>query len=296
MDYATLEPLQHGTPEKNIDFYNHMPMPSLYVPSICEGFIAHWHPEHEFIYVYQGPVNFIINNKPYCVQTNEAIYINKNTIHASVEPTVPNYQYVCVTFGEPFIFSSTLDVLYQEYFLPLYVKHRPFPTHIKNDGIWQQKVLPLLKQLCDSGLKKPDGCELEWRILLLQIFHVAYTYRAVIPQDSSLEAETNITATQSAISAIQNHYADTISVSQLAQSIGFTTEYFCRTFKSVTGKTPVEYINSYRLQKAEHMLTHTTDRITDIAASCGFNDINYFSRYFKKIHNISPSQYRKVVS
>ena len=289
MKLATLEQIQHGSPEKNIAFYNHI-VPA-YDHSIYENFVAHWHTEYEFIYVFQGPVSFILNDKIYCLESGHALFINKNVIHASIPPSIDRAHYVCVTFGEHFIFSSTLDALYKEYFFPLLLEHKQIPPCIKGTCDWQKNILAILRKLCRSGLECSRGCELEWRILLLQIFHIAYVNNIFVPQPK--ENESNITAVQSAILAIQRSFTDTIQISQLARDTGFSTEYFCRIFKSTTGKTPTEYINAYRLQKAEYMLTHTSHSVTDIATACGFNDINYFSRYFKRIHQTTPSQYRK---
>lgn len=289
MDFAVLEPRQHGTPEENIAFYTHV-FPA-HEPETCGDFIAHWHAEYEFIYVYQGPVTFILDDKVLTVQTGQALFIDKNTIHASITPTIRNAHYMCITFGEKFVFPSATDALYQQYFFPLLSENKQFPPCIKGDSVWSKKVLQTLNKLCDSGFKKSRGCELEWRILLLTILHIAHTYDIFVPRKTG--NENNTVAVQSAILAMQNDFMNTIHISQLAREIGFSTEHFCRIFKSITGQTPTEYLNAYRLQKAEYLLTHTTDSITDIAIATGFSDINYFSRYFKKVHKVTPSQYRK---
>lgn len=114
MDLAVLEPIQHGSPEKNIGFYNHVFPGNEH--DTWGDFIAHWHAEYEFIYVYQGPVSFILDNKVISVKTGQALFIDKNTIHASITPDISNPHYICVTFGEQFLFPSTFDALYQEYF------------------------------------------------------------------------------------------------------------------------------------------------------------------------------------
>lgn len=289
MDLAVLEPIQHGSPEKNIGFYNHVFPGNEH--DTWGDFIAHWHAEYEFIYVYQGPVSFILDNKVISVKTGQALFIDKNTIHASITPDISNPHYICVTFGEQFLFPSTFDALYQEYFFPLLSENKQIPSRIKGDSIWEKKILQVLNKLCDSGFNKSRGCELEWRILLLEILRIAYVYDVFVPKKTG--NENNTAAVQSAILAIQSDFRNTIQISQLAKETGFSTEHFCRVFKSVTGKTPTEYINAYRLQEAEYLLIHTTDNITVIAISSGFNDINYFSRYFKKIHNVTPSQYRR---
>ena len=163
MDLAVLEPIQHGSPEKNIGFYNHVFPGNEH--DTWGDFIAHWHAEYEFIYVYQGPVSFILDNKVISVKTGQALFIDKNTIHASITPDISNPHYICVTFGEQFLFPSTFDALYQEYFFPLLSENKQIPSRIKGDSIWEKKILHVLNKLCDSGFRKSRGCELEWRIL-----------------------------------------------------------------------------------------------------------------------------------
>ena len=292
MDHALLEPIQHGTKEKNIAFYEHC-LPH-HTDTTFGEFTAHWHTEYEIIYVLKGPVSFSLNEKIQRVESGQALFVNKNVIHSSVSTSSTHQvHYVCVTFGEQFLFSNTLDILYKEYFFPLHTGHKQIPAYIPGANEWQKKMLHVIKSLCISGLKQARGCELEWRILLLQFFHIAYTYDVFT--DKTPENEDNIVAIQAALLTIQNHYTDTLQISDLAKAAGFSLEHFCRVFKSITGKTPNEYILSCRMEHAEYLLSHTSYNISEVALACGFNDINYFSKYFKKFHLVTPSQYRKNI-
>ena len=70
-------------------------------------------------------------------------------------------------------------------------------------------------------------------------------------------------------------------------------QYFCRYFKKNIGKTITEYINMIRVEKAATALAETEDKIIDIASACGFDNIGYFIRRFKKEKGMTPSEYRK---
>ena len=61
----------------------------------------------------------------------------------------------------------------------------------------------------------------------------------------------------------------------------------------MTAKTPMEYLNSYRIEKAAAKLLSTDESVTDIAYSCGFNDLSYFIKVFRDFKGISPKQFRK---
>ena len=62
----------------------------------------------------------------------------------------------------------------------------------------------------------------------------------------------------------------------------------------MTGKPPIEYLNEYRIEKAVRKLRLTNLSITDIAFSCGFSDLSYFIKTFKKTKGVSPGKYRSI--
>jgi hypothetical protein len=76
--------------------------------------------------------------------------------------------------------------------------------------------------------------------------------------------------------------------------IGLAVGLSCRFFKKMTGRSALAYVNEYRIEKATVLLTKTDEPIGEIAESVGFDDLNYFSRVFKKVKKCSPGEYRKI--
>ena len=72
-------------------------------------------------------------------------------------------------------------------------------------------------------------------------------------------------------------------------------KYFTKIFTQMTGKPPIQYLNSYRIEMACNMLLTTDLSITDICLNCGFNDLSYFIKTFKKEKNISPKKFRNSI-
>ena len=93
---------------------------------------------------------------------------------------------------------------------------------------------------------------------------------------------------------IRDNYESTITLQELADVAGMAPRYFCRAFSSMTGKTPIEYINYYRIEQAGERLLLTDDSVTEIALSCGFNDMSYFSKTFAKYKGVCPSVFRSA--
>ncbi|MBQ3140424.1 MAG: helix-turn-helix domain-containing protein [Clostridia bacterium] len=99
-----------------------------------------------------------------------------------------------------------------------------------------------------------------------------------------------------AIRKIRKDYAQHIGVDELAAMCNISKYHFCRIFKAVTGTSVVQYQNEYRLQIADVFLKKSNRSISEIAELCGFEDICYFSRCYKKHYGVSPREGRAILS
>ena len=91
------------------------------------------------------------------------------------------------------------------------------------------------------------------------------------------------------------HYNEEICIEEYAKRHNMSTSWFIRNFKQYTGSTPMQYILSMRIYNAEALLQNDQYNITEIANIIGYDNPLYFSRIFKKMKGISPSEYRKNI-
>lgn len=98
---------------------------------------------------------------------------------------------------------------------------------------------------------------------------------------------------QKILDYISYHYADPITVLDMAKLIALERSYFCRIFKTAMGISPKEYLTKFRLDKARYFLTETNLPIGKISECVGFQSFSSFSRLFISQYQQSPSQYRK---
>jgi AraC-like DNA-binding protein len=96
-----------------------------------------------------------------------------------------------------------------------------------------------------------------------------------------------------AMKTIDQNLHQTISNEYLAGKANLATNSFARLFRENLGLTVQQYVTKRRLEKSLHLLHHTQSKMERIAIDCGFYDIHHFSRVFKKIMNVSPSDYKK---
>lgn len=94
---------------------------------------------------------------------------------------------------------------------------------------------------------------------------------------------------------INSNLAENLSVSDIAESLSVTSNYFSRLFKKNTGQGCNEYIVEKRIEKAKLLLETTNFKITKVCEMVGYHDTNYFSLAFKKHTGIAPSNYRDTI-
>ena len=91
---------------------------------------------------------------------------------------------------------------------------------------------------------------------------------------------------------IDSRLSEDISLDQVAAMVGLTPTYFSSLFKKVTNETFVQYRIKKRMTKAKEMLAIPYVRIVDVASDVGYEDYPHFTKTFKKIVGVSPSEYR----
>lgn len=99
---------------------------------------------------------------------------------------------------------------------------------------------------------------------------------------------------QDLLSYMDEHYADNITLEFAASRMNFSNSHFSKTFKKLMGINFVTYLNLVRVERAASQLRNTGKKITDVALSCGFNNIRTFNRVFKEITGYTPSEFLLV--
>ncbi len=92
---------------------------------------------------------------------------------------------------------------------------------------------------------------------------------------------------------IDTHYVDELTAENLAELAGLSIPQFNRRFRQILRLSPMEYVFSLRIQRAQVLLSTTRRSIGDIAAATGFYDQSHFTKRFKEITGITPLAYRK---
>lgn len=95
-----------------------------------------------------------------------------------------------------------------------------------------------------------------------------------------------------AMEFVKSHYAEKISLAQVAEYVGLNKSYFSSLFKSETGMSMMAYIHSVRVERSKVMLMDASLGLAEVAALCGFEDQSYFTKIFKRVTGVTPKRYR----
>ncbi len=148
------------------------------------------------------------------------------------------------------------------------------------------KLLDELTQKHD----KPDWQEFSVSALCYLLMKLRASTRDIAKSGRKVTVSRQI---QQSVKYVNEHATDDLSVAELAENCGISEEYYCRMFKKFTGATPTGYINSLRISKACDLLHKYPDRkIEEIGLECGFNNITYFNKIFKRETGASPSEFK----
>lgn len=93
--------------------------------------------------------------------------------------------------------------------------------------------------------------------------------------------------------AMDRQYADPLDIAALARIAHVSQAHFIRTFRAVFGETPNRYLQRRRVERAMFLLRETDRSITDICMDVGFTSLGTFSRMFRDVVGVAPSDFRR---
>lgn len=123
-------------------------------------------------------------------------------------------------------------------------------------------------------------------------FHLLCRYAVQSPVGNS-NGEASRRKLQRAVSYINDHLAEELSLELIANQVGISQYHFARLFKQFTGVAPHQYVIRCRIERAKQLLSHSDMSIKDIAASVGFTDASHLSRVFRQLTGMTPKSYRE---
>jgi AraC-like DNA-binding protein len=277
---AYKENRKHGTINFPFEFYEVTPLHLRY------NMMHHWHNEHELIRVTAGSILLNIDGNEFNATAGDIVFINEGMIHSGV-PTECNYD--CLLFDMRSLLKEN-NICNKEIYKIL--------NHEKNVQLYfcenMGKVYQVLQEMFRDMRNKNDGYHFKvqgslYYLLGIVIENNYYKNETIIaPKNKRM-----LSNLKEVLSYIESNYSSYITLDDLAECANMNSRYFCKFFKDMTHKTPIEYLNYYRIECACEQISITDKNITEIAFDCGFNELSYFIKVFKKFKDITPYKFLK---
>ena len=249
--------------------------------------IPHVHDFMELVLVLSGTASQWINGHTYPVFRGDIFLLRGDVAHCFVDHR--NLQLMNVLFVPeelPLPYELLKKVPgYQMFFLTepslRANKSESYGLHLTEEAI---EVMEGLLSKLELILKEHDvGYEVKALTLFQQIIlTISENYGSVLQASSG-----RIPRIVDVISRMEHDFAHPWTLNELADLACTSPRNFLRLFSSVTGSSPVDYLQRLRLNHAAEMLRHGVG-IAEVSESCGFANANYFNKRFRKFHGVSP--------
>ncbi len=288
--YHLKEKVKHGTPLLPVSIHH-----ILYQAHEENYFSLHWHDEIEMLIVVEGGILYTLDNEEIPLKKGEGLFINANRIHgARTLDKMPCEAYI-VVFHPMLLHQNLSSDSYSRFVYPILHNLMQIPSKLTGQIPWQKFVLSQLSAFESQNDVAFEDSELFIKGILYRIWDQLYQH-AEKPKSKDLvdtkDYAYKIDRIKPVLAFIHSHYAEEITLDELAGIIPMSKGQFCRSFKRIIGMSPMSYVIHYRIEESCHLLTDTNKKIADIARQVGFNNISYYNREFSKRFSESPKQYR----
>lgn len=235
-------------------------------PALRDHYILH--------FVVSGKGTLRYHQQTYAIEPGQLFLINPSQVATYQADETDPWEYIWVGFNG----TDAGRLVKMAGFSP------DHPIALSDDP---DKTASLLRRIADAGDNtaaadaEMAGC---LYLLLAHLIRMNSRHPAGNPHQ---------TYVSNALRYIQYNYANDIGVSDIARYVGISRSQLYRAFLQDFGVSPHNYLQTYRINEACGLLHDPTHSVAEVAGSVGFNDPLYFSRVFKAIKGITPSDYRK---
>lgn len=272
------EPIQHRTGSLPLAFYH-----------VDEAFpryrmTMHWHDEVEFIRILSGKLHLYLDGVEYDLEEGDFCVVGSGSIHGG-EPESCVYQCLvynlrALTPSNEACVEAVRNVLHGN----IIIKN----SKIRAASQFDNAITALFDKARDI-----QGNTLQ----LLAALYTVMPY--LVDSDERLFARSNADLhirrseqLKPALEYIERNYSQHITLDQLASISGFSPKYFCRYFRAYAHRSPIDYLNFYRIERGAEFLLQGNENVAEIAVKCGFADSSAFIKQFKRCKGITPKQYQ----
>ncbi len=241
---------------------------------------SNWHTNLELLNCVEGEGTVILDGKSVEFRAGDTVCVNTNVIHRVVTDSFVRYH--CLIVGNDFCEANGIDT-----------EKLRFEERFSSENI-DALFGELISEYTSDESVNVCRCA-RIRSAVLRVMIEMREKRTVGFENGSESEKKNLDRVRNALNYIHTNFSEAITLDDLARRVGISRFYLSRTFRSATGFSVVEYINNVRCKEAR-LLINGGSPVSEAARICGFENMSYFTRTFKKCMGVLPSKFREVHS
>ena len=262
------------------------------IPLDFTNISTHWHDELELIIIKKGQGRTDVDLISHEVQAGDIILVLPGQLHSISQLCDQHMEYENILFDTRLLYSQHPDICTPEYLRPFFERRYFVPSHIHSGYPYYPGLYGCIKELDDICSRQEPYYELFIKSILYRFFFLLFS--AQPRQEVSYAGEQNIQRMKKVLTFVEENYMHSVSLSDAAGFLNFSPSHFMRFFKQNMDMTFTEYLNDYRLSISAKYLSETEESILWVAEQCGFSNLSYFNRLFKRKFNMTPREYRSA--
>lgn len=253
----------------------------------------HWHDEFELLFSEIGSVKVFTPDTESVIAAGECIFINSGVLHSLRRYGDCECKIKSFVFHPRFI-GDMDSIIWQKYIRRLigntYCRHIIFNGTTQNG----RQALSFFTKAWESYTDPEYGYELDVRENLSKLICISAKTEPPRDETQSPKAHINQDRIKIMVKYIEEHLAEEITLAQIAGSAAVSKNECIRCFNHTIGCTPIQFLRQIRIQKAALLLETDNHKISVIAFECGFKDMSYFNKTFKKFTGCTPSEFKSA--
>lgn len=255
---------------------------------------VHHHEFAEFGLVLKGKGSTVINGVKYDFQPGTMFMLLPHQIHNFSNDTDCSIELVCCMFDIGILTDALLELEVSSLLLRI---GDDIQSHQLLDSTLFQSVSAMFLDM----RKEFEGCELGrnsyLRAKLVEVLMLFIRSHNGITQPQSLRPHEKKKDTWKLVQYVNTHYMqENVTLELLASMFQVSVPYISRSFKELVGQSFLSYLHALRIRRASSLLASTEMTVSDIAAEVGFESFRTFSRVFKELKGVTPSEFRQTAA
>jgi AraC-like DNA-binding protein len=253
----------------------------------------HWHEEIEVVLAVEGDTLVICGETEYLLHPGEAIFVNSNVLHKlkRAQKNAP-CRINSLLFMPEFVSSFPQSIIQQRYIAPLVRCTTMSEVMLRLDVPWQKEAIRHYEAAFEAFTSDRYGYEIRVQVELMQMLLILLENLQDRVCDTDLVQNKDSARIKQMLGFIHAHYAEPLTVSQIAAASAISESECYRCFRKVLDTSPIDYLLLYRIRAAAGLLSGSDMSVSDICFATGFNSPSYFAKVFRQELLVSPRSYR----